>query len=105
MLHGNRLEHMKRWLTKRLLYIDTLLGYEVLQHTTADLNDDDNMTDARQMVEIAANLAVAHHERWDGTGYPKHLKGEEIPVSARLMAVADVFDAGQHSATGCPVVP
>lgn len=76
-----------------LMQTHTLLGYEVLQHTTADLNDDDNMTDARQMVEIAANLAVAHHERWDGTGYPKHLKGEEIPVSARLMAVADVYDA------------
>ena len=76
-----------------LMQTHTLLGYEVLQHTTADLNDDDNMTDARQMVEIAANLAVAHHERWDGTGYPKHLKGEEIPVAARLMAVADVYDA------------
>ena len=71
----------------------TLLGYEVLQQTTADLRDDDNMVDARRMVQIAANLAVAHHERWDGSGYPKHLKGEEIPVSARLMAVADVYDA------------
>ncbi|MBP1577509.1 MAG: HD domain-containing protein, partial [Oscillospiraceae bacterium] len=34
-----------------------------------------------------------HHERWDGTGYPEHLKGEEIPVEARIMAVADVYDA------------
>ena len=41
----------------------------------------------------AKNLAMYHHERWDGTGYPMGLKGEEIPLSARIMAVADVFDA------------
>jgi len=35
----------------------------------------------------------SHHERWDGTGYPEGLSGEEIPVSARLMALADVYDA------------
>ena len=34
-----------------------------------------------------------HHERWDGNGYPKKLKGEEIPLCARIMAIADVFDA------------
>ena len=38
-------------------------------------------------------LAEYHHEKWNGTGYPHRLKGEEIPVSARIMAVADVFDA------------
>ncbi len=41
----------------------------------------------------ARNLATYHHERWDGTGYPQKLKGAEIPLSARIMAVADVFDA------------
>ena len=41
----------------------------------------------------ASNMAGYHHERWDGTGYPNGLKGEEIPLSARIMAVADVFDA------------
>ncbi|MCR4728699.1 MAG: HD domain-containing protein [Lachnospiraceae bacterium] len=41
----------------------------------------------------AKNLATYHHERWDGTGYPSGKKGEEIPLSARIMAVADVFDA------------
>ena len=39
------------------------------------------------------NLANFHHEKWDGTGYPRGLKGQEIPLSARIMAVADVFDA------------
>ena len=38
-------------------------------------------------------MAAYHHERWDGKGYPEGLKGEEIPLSARVMAVADVFDA------------
>ncbi|MBQ8161783.1 MAG: HD domain-containing protein [Clostridia bacterium] len=41
----------------------------------------------------ACNLAEHHHEKWNGTGYPEGLKGEEIPLSARIMAVADVFDA------------
>jgi putative two-component system response regulator len=41
----------------------------------------------------AAEIAYCHHERWDGKGYPRGLAGEDIPVSARLMAVADVYDA------------
>ncbi len=41
----------------------------------------------------AVDMAYCHHEKWDGTGYPRGLKGEEIPLAARVMAVADVFDA------------
>ena len=41
----------------------------------------------------AMNLAAYHHEKWNGTGYPYGLKEDEIPLSARIMAVADVFDA------------
>ena len=41
----------------------------------------------------AVDMAYCHHEKWDGTGYPRGLKGEEIPLSARVMAIADVFDA------------
>ena len=44
-------------------------------------------------LKTAEEIAVSHHERWDGKGYPTGLKGEEIPLSARIMAVADVFDA------------
>jgi HD-GYP domain-containing protein (c-di-GMP phosphodiesterase class II) len=40
-----------------------------------------------------ADIVLAHHERWDGTGFPNGLKREEIPVSARIIAVADFFDA------------
>lgn len=42
---------------------------------------------------LAKEIANWHHEKWDGSGYPDGLKGDEIPISARLMAVADVFDA------------
>ena len=44
-------------------------------------------------LETAVNVAHYHHEKWNGTGYPEGLKGEEIPVEARIMALADVFDA------------
>lgn len=44
-------------------------------------------------LHIAMDIAQFHHEWWDGTGYPEGLKGEAIPLPARLMAVADVFDA------------
>ncbi|MPM59101.1 Cyclic di-GMP phosphodiesterase [bioreactor metagenome] len=38
-------------------------------------------------------VVIGHHERWDGTGYPRKLKGKEIPVGARCLAIADAFDA------------
>ena len=65
-------------------------------HTLAGQNI---ITEAADMVKNseylneAKNLAAYHHEKWDGSGYPYGLKGEEIPLSARIMAVADVFDA------------
>ena len=43
--------------------------------------------------KIAEEMTLCHHEKWDGTGYPYHLKGTEIPLSARIMAAADVLDA------------
>jgi putative two-component system response regulator len=44
-------------------------------------------------LRLAREIAYSHHEKWDGSGYPEGLAGEDIPVSARLMAVADVYDA------------
>ncbi len=48
---------------------------------------------ALAFLEIARQIAQSHHEKWDGTGYPQRLRGEDIPVGARLMALADVYDA------------
>jgi putative nucleotidyltransferase with HDIG domain len=45
------------------------------------------------LLALAAEIALCHHERWDGSGYPRRLRGAEIPISARIVAVADAFDA------------
>ncbi|MGN1085352.1 MAG: HD-GYP domain-containing protein, partial [Lachnospiraceae bacterium] len=66
------------------------------KHTTygaeiaGDILGKDADPQMRQMVEEVAHY---HHEKWNGTGYPTGKKGEEIPLSARIMAIADVFDA------------
>lgn len=58
-----------------------LIGYNILKSSEA------------KMLQLAAEIAYSHHERFDGTGYPNGLKGEEIPLAGRIVAVADVFDA------------
>lgn len=57
------------------------LGYDILSRSDAPL------------FKLAAEIALYHHERWDGTGYPKGLAGQAIPESARIVALADVYDA------------
>lgn len=61
-------------------------GAKILQKVLHEVDDED-------FVRIAINIAHFHHEHYDGTGYPEHLSGNEIPVEARIMALADVFDA------------
>jgi putative two-component system response regulator len=51
-----------------------------------------NQSDA-PLFKLAAQVALYHHEKWDGNGYPEKLKGEDIPENARIVAIADVFDA------------
>ena len=50
-------------------------------------------TTGSSLLEMAATIALTHHERWDGTGYPLGLAREDIPLEGRITAVADVFDA------------
>jgi putative two-component system response regulator len=59
----------------------TTHGYHLLASGRSDL------------IRAAADIALCHHERWDGSGYPRGLAGEEIPLFARIAAIADVFDA------------
>ena len=52
-----------------------------------------NMLSTIPFLEKAMEIPYCHHEKWDGSGYPQGLKGEEIPLSARIFAVIDVWDA------------
>jgi putative two-component system response regulator len=47
-------------------------------------------------LRLAERIALSHHERWDGSGYPEQRRGEEIPLAGRIVAIADVFDALTH---------
>jgi putative two-component system response regulator len=62
-------------------------GYEMLMKAS------EHMGDKGEFLSVAKDIARCHHEKWDGSGYPEGLTGDQIPLSSRLMAVADVFDA------------
>ncbi|MDD2545243.1 MAG: two-component system response regulator [Burkholderiaceae bacterium] len=65
----------------------TTLGREAIEQAEKELGT------PVSFLRVAKEIAYGHHEKWDGSGYPLGLQGEAIPVSARLMAVADVYDA------------
>jgi putative two-component system response regulator len=71
--------------------------FEVMkQHTTIGeqtIQEAQERLEEVQMLDVAREIAGGHHEKWDGSGYPRGLKAEEIPLSARMMALADVYDA------------
>ncbi len=70
---------------------------EMKKHTTYGrdtiLEAERSMAEPQSFLEVAREIAFSHHEKWDGSGYPQRLKGVEIPLCARLMALADVYDA------------
>jgi putative two-component system response regulator len=64
----------------------TVYGHDILSRLVKRLPDN-------TFLKLADEIAWTHHEKWDGSGYPRGLKGDEIPVPGRLMAIADVYDA------------
>lgn len=86
-LNAEEFEEMKK---------HTQCGKKVIDTAQARLED-------ASFLKVAGEMALTHHEHWDGTGYPDGLKGEEIPLSGRIMAIADVYDAltsGRHFKKG-----
>jgi response regulator RpfG family c-di-GMP phosphodiesterase len=71
---------------RRAMQMHSELGGECLAAIQRQLGDDD-------FLQLGQQVAVAHHEQWDGSGYPHGLQGKEIPLAARIVAVADVYDA------------
>jgi putative two-component system response regulator len=89
LLTSQRLEEADR----RLIAAHTIAGGELLSRS--DLPD----------LRIAEEIARHHHEWWDGTGYPSKLSGKRIPIHARIVALADVFDALTHGRPYAPAWP
>ena len=65
----------------KIMKSHSLIGYEILKNSN------------REILKASAIVAYEHHEKWDGSGYPRNLKGEEIHIYGRITALADVFDA------------
>ncbi len=66
---------------KKLMEQHTYYGHNILKHSESSL------------LQMAEKIAYTHHEKFDGSGYPRQLKGDQIPLEGRIVAVADVFDA------------
>jgi putative two-component system response regulator len=91
---------------RRLMQRHCEIGYELLQHEPAGLADLLKLCSASRphkhaapnpLLQQAATIALTHHEQWGGGGYPRALRGEQIPLEGRLVAVADVYDALSHA--------
>ena len=71
---------------RKAMELHTVLGSECLSAISRQLGEDD-------FLELAQKIAIAHHEHWDGSGYPNGTQGKDIPLAARIVALADVYDA------------
>ncbi len=86
---GNHIARTSKYvqlLTEELMKKHCEFGADIIRRAMQKLK-------FRSFLQIAEQLTLSHHEKWDGTGYPRGLKGEDIPLSGRIMALADVYDA------------
>jgi response regulator RpfG family c-di-GMP phosphodiesterase len=67
--------------------------------------DDPLVGEPDPLLDLAATIAWTHHERWDGAGYPRRLRGEEIPLEGRIVSIGDVFDALTSDRVYRPAMP
>ena len=65
----------------KIMKMHTVIGAKILQGSDAEF------------IKSGESIALSHHEKWDGSGYPNGVKGQEIPIAGRIVAIADVFDA------------
>ncbi len=82
LLKPGRLTDMEFDLMKQ----HTVFGEEAIKSSMKNIN-------GVEFLRVASEFAISHHEKWDGSGYPKGLSGTDIPISGRLMAIVDVYDA------------
>ncbi|MET1177327.1 HD domain-containing phosphohydrolase [Peribacillus simplex] len=73
---------------RKIIEMHPLMGSDILNKISREINHD-----VISSLEVAEKIILHHHEKWDGTGYPHRLKGKDIPLEARIVAIVDVFDA------------
>lgn len=70
-----------------LIKLHTIYGAHLLDNAMTELKE------TASFLNVAREIIIGHHERWDGSGYPAGVAGDKIPLSARIMAIVDVYDA------------
>ncbi|MCK5820189.1 MAG: HD domain-containing protein [Psychromonas sp.] len=71
----------------------TTYGAQIIERSITNLKLELHSDEGIEFLSVAKDIIGGHHEKWDGSGYPLGLSGDDIPISARIMAVADVYDA------------
>ncbi|MCK4796222.1 MAG: HD domain-containing protein [Spirochaetes bacterium] len=78
---------------KKIMHNHSIIGARYIQKIIDFLKDKPGYSQYIKFLQIPYEICLYHHERWDGEGYPNGLKGEQIPISARIVSIADTYDA------------